>query len=69
MAAAAIEALWSNGLFRGHPAKPYYEAADGVGYLLHALLELDLTLRDPHEITKRRRQDLPGGETLRLDNW
>lgn len=28
-------------LFRGHPAKPYYEAADGVGLLLFALLELD----------------------------
>jgi len=69
MADAAIAALWSNGLFRGHPAKPYYEAADGVGYLLHALLELDLTLKNCDEITKRRRLDLPGGETLRLDNW
>lgn len=29
------------GIFRGHPAKPYYEAADGVGLLLYALLELD----------------------------
>jgi len=29
------------GLFRGHPAKPYYEAVDGVGLLLVALLELD----------------------------
>src|SRR5690606_14883531 len=28
------------GIFRGHPAKPYYEAADGVGLLLYALLEL-----------------------------
>jgi len=29
------------GLFKGHPAKPYYEAVDGVGLLLIALLELD----------------------------
>jgi len=29
------------GLFKGHPAKPYYEAVDGVGFLLLALLELD----------------------------
>jgi hypothetical protein len=29
------------GIFRGHPAKPYYEAANGVGFLLLALLELD----------------------------
>lgn len=69
MADAAIAGLWYSGLFRGHPAKPYYEAADGVGYLLHALLGLDLTLKNPGEITKRRRIDLPGDETLRLDNW
>ncbi len=30
-----------NGLFKGHPAKPYYEATNGVGLLLWALLELD----------------------------
>lgn len=29
------------GLFRGHPAKPYYESVDHVGLLLYALLELD----------------------------
>lgn len=28
------------GIFKGHPAKPYYEAVDGVGFLLFALLEL-----------------------------
>lgn len=28
-------------IFRGHPAKPYYEAGNGVGILLLALLELD----------------------------
>ncbi len=29
------------GIFLGHPAKPYYEAVDGVGILLYSLLELD----------------------------
>lgn len=29
------------GIFKGHPAKPYYEATNGVGILLYALLELD----------------------------
>lgn len=40
----AIGKLYHNGLFRGHPAKPYYEAIDGVGELLNALLELDQVL-------------------------
>ncbi|MGI9456378.1 MAG: hypothetical protein ACR2NU_07440 [Aeoliella sp.] len=29
------------GIFRGHPAKPYYQSNDFVGILLYALLELD----------------------------
>jgi len=37
----AIEKLYVNGLFKGHPAKPYYEAIDGVGFLLQALIALD----------------------------
>lgn len=37
----AIDKLYVNRLFKGHPAKPYYEATNGVGILLHALLELD----------------------------
>ncbi len=37
----AVDKLYVNGLFRGHPAKPYYEATQGVGILLHALMELD----------------------------
>jgi len=36
----AVAKLYHNGLFRGHPAKPYYEAVDGVGLLLKALMEL-----------------------------
>jgi len=37
----AVNKLWRNGLFTGHPAKPYYDALDGVGFLLLGLLELD----------------------------
>ncbi|UUO04371.1 hypothetical protein M4951_13305 [Blastopirellula sp. J2-11] len=37
----AIAKLYHNGLFVGHPAKPYYETIDGVGLLLLGLLELD----------------------------
>ena len=42
LAQEAIDKLYVNGLFKGHPAKPYYEANDGIGFLLFALLELDL---------------------------
>jgi uncharacterized protein YyaL (SSP411 family) len=70
MADMAIEKLHHKGLFRGHPAKPYYEAMDGVGYLLYALLELDQVLEDPKAavsskailIGKARRK-------MALDNW
>ncbi len=41
VAREAVSKLYYKGLFRGHPAKPYYESADGVGYLLFALLQLD----------------------------
>jgi hypothetical protein len=41
VAREAIDKLYVNGLFKGHPAKPYYEATNGVGLLLHALMELD----------------------------
>ncbi len=36
----AIELLFTGKIFRGHPAKPYYEAADGVGFLCHGLIQL-----------------------------
>jgi hypothetical protein len=44
VAREAVSRLYHKGLFRGHPAKPYYEAIDGVGNLLYALLQLDQTL-------------------------
>lgn len=41
LADEAIDKLFHNGVFLGHPAKPYYETTNGVGLLLVALLELD----------------------------
>jgi hypothetical protein len=42
LATEAVEKLYhKNGLFRGHPAKPYYQTNDGVGLLIYALFELD----------------------------
>jgi hypothetical protein len=41
LAKDAVSVLWYDGLFRGHPNKPYYEAVDGVGILLESLIELD----------------------------
>lgn len=40
MAKEAVSKLWYDGLFRGHPNKPYYEAIDGVGILIQSLMEL-----------------------------
>ncbi len=51
----AAARLYYQGLFRGHPAKPYYESMDGVGFLLCALVQLDR----------------PGGrdEVMNFRNW
>ena len=46
LAREAVSKLYENGLFKGHPAKPYYESCDGVGILLYALLELDTPSQD-----------------------
>lgn len=43
----SVAKLYYQGFFRGHPCKPYYEAMDGVGYLLAALVELDQVLTRP----------------------
>jgi hypothetical protein len=52
----AVEKLYVNGFFKGHPAKPYYEAVDGVGNLLYALVELDGALKGKLE-------------SIDTDNW
>jgi len=68
----AIARLFHNGLFRGHPAKPYYEAVDGVGYLLYALLELDQVIKHPEQALSQKKIVIGKGSqqtTLPLDNW
>jgi hypothetical protein len=68
----SVARLYHNGLFRGHPAKPYYEAMDGVGQLLYALLQLDRILADPKQAVARRAIPLSAGRnaaTLPADNW
>ncbi len=42
LAREAIDTLWAGRMFRGHPGENRYDAVDGVGYLLLALLELEL---------------------------
>ena len=46
----AVARLYYKGLFRGHPAKPFYSSVDGVGYLLYALLQLDRVLANPKAV-------------------
>ena len=66
----AIEKLCHKGLFRGHPAKPYYEAMDGVGYLLYALLELDQVMKEPAKAISDKKILLGNQKVaMPLDNW
>lgn len=70
MADTAIEKLNHKGLFRGHPAKPYYEAMDGVGYLLYALLQLDQVLADPKSAVESKTVLIgTDARKMALDNW
>lgn len=41
LADEAVEKLWTGEIFRGFPGRDQYHSADGVGYLLQALVELD----------------------------
>jgi hypothetical protein len=70
MADMAIQTLYDRGWFRGHPAKSYYEAMDGVGYLLYAFLQLDIVLNSPDKVVLER-QLISGntGAVLPMDNW
>jgi len=57
---------------RGHPAKPYYEATDGVGFLLYALLELDQVEKRPNEVLAKRAILIGEGKDkvrIGFDNW
>ena len=67
----AITRLEWHGLFRGHPAKPYYEAMDGVGHLLYSLLQLDRVVLDPKRALALKSISLRAGNapTMSVDNW
>ncbi|OGV36709.1 MAG: hypothetical protein A2X48_17080 [Lentisphaerae bacterium GWF2_49_21] len=41
LADEAVETLFDNGMFRGHPGEHRYDAVDGVGFLMLALLCLE----------------------------
>ncbi len=72
LADTAIEKLYHKGLFRGHPAKSYYEAMDGVGYLLYALLALDQVMRDPKAVLPKQAIVVGTGTQkilMNLGNW
>jgi hypothetical protein len=64
--------LYHNGLFRGHPGKPYCEAMDGVGQLLYAPLELDRVLVNPKQAVAQKAIPLhtrKKSATMPADNW
>lgn len=67
----SVARLYHQGLFRGHPAKPYYESMDGVGQLLYALLQLDRVLADPEGAAAQRAIPLNAGHgaTMPAANW
>ncbi|UCD28772.1 MAG: hypothetical protein JSV03_17125 [Planctomycetota bacterium] len=66
----AISKLYYQGLFRGHPAKPYYCAVDGVGFLLYGLLQLDRVLACPDSLRQAKAIPLgPEPATITFDNW
>lgn len=67
----AVGKLYYKGLFRGHPAKPYYESLDGVGQLLYALVELDRVTLDPKRALAEKSVPLhaDGKATMPPDNW
>ncbi len=69
LADEAIEKLYANGLLKGHPAKPYYEAVDGVGYLLYALIQLDQVIEMTNNSEQRQQAFKMSDLRIVLDNW
>lgn len=55
VAAEAVGHLWAGRIFRGFPGKDYYEAIDGVGYLVQALAELNSSRED---VERLREEDI-----------
>lgn len=65
----AVSALLFRGVFRGHPAKPYYEATDGVGYFLVSLIQLDRILANNDTVIEDKVMTMRNGATVGFDNW
>ena len=65
----AIDKLYYKGFLRGHPSKNYYEAIDGAGFLLYALLKLDFLLQDTKGAVEDNSIYLPNGIRMSLQNW
>lgn len=65
----AVSRLWYRGLLRSHPCKPYAEAIDGIGTLLHALLALDRAVASPAACLTARGAVLSDGSVLGFDAW
>jgi len=70
LAREAVSRLYYKGLFRGHPAKPYYCSIDGVGFLLCSLLQLDAVIRRPKRVVGAKAIPLTGrAGVIGFDNW
>ena len=71
LAREAVSKLYYKGLFRGHPAKPYYGSVDGVGFLLNGLLQLDRVLEFGHAVAGDKAIPIRKGSkvTISFDNW
>lgn len=70
LADEAISKLSHKGLFKGHPAKPYYESVDGVGQFLYALVQLNLVLSGAEWNPAKSGIALPNSTTVMpIDNW
>ena len=71
LAQEAVSKLYYKGLFRGHPAKPYYGSVDGVGFLLYGLLQLDRVLEQKDAVIKAKAIPIRKGSevTIPFDNW
>ena len=65
----AVSKLYYKGLFRGHPARPFYATTDGVGYLLVSLLQLDRAVELQEELVGQKAIPLAGESTMGFDNW
>ncbi len=65
----AVAKLYYEGLFRGHPARPYYSNIDGVGRLLVALLQLDRVLANPDDAVAQKAVLLHEDDTAGFGNW